>query len=158
MHDGPLPFRGVLLSGYRIRSDASAATALSRVIGAPVRPIELVDTRLYHFDLTFCPLDDRRAICAPQGWDRYGAKVIGQLVPEPLYLESEEAMAFCANSVVVDHTVIMPSVPPRVGRQLSKWGFEVIECRVDEFLKAGGGCRCLTLALDVTLGGTRGSD
>jgi hypothetical protein len=27
----------------------------------------------------------------------------------------------------------------------------VVECRIDEFLKAGGGCRCLTLALDVKL-------
>jgi N-dimethylarginine dimethylaminohydrolase len=25
-------------------------------------------------------------------------------------------------------------------------------CDVSEFLKAGGGCRCLTLALDVRLG------
>ena len=43
----------------------------------------------------------------------------------------------------------MPAVPPRVGRQLEAWGFTVVECQVDEFLKAGGGCRCLTLALDV---------
>ena len=26
----------------------------------------------------------------------------------------------------------------------------VVVCPVDEFLKAGGGCRCLTLALDVS--------
>ena len=48
----------------------------------------------------------------------------------------------------------MPTVPPRVGRQLEAWGFDVVECPVDEFLKAGGGCRCLTLALDVDLSGT----
>ena len=45
----------------------------------------------------------------------------------------------------------MPIVPPRVGRQLEAWGFDVVESPVDEFLKAGGGCRCLTLALDVDL-------
>ena len=36
-----------------------------------VRSVELVEPRLYHVDLTFCPLDDRRALCAPLGWDRY---------------------------------------------------------------------------------------
>ena len=46
----------------------------------------------------------------------------------------------------------MPATPPRVGRQLEAWGFDVVECAVGEFLKAGGGCRCLTLALDVELG------
>ena len=40
----------------------------------------------------------------------------------------------------------------RVGRILESWGFDVAVCPVDEFLKAGGGCRCLTLALDVTFG------
>jgi N-dimethylarginine dimethylaminohydrolase len=46
---------------------------------------------------------------------------------------------------------VMPVTPPRVGRQLEAWGFDVVECPVGEFLKAGGGCRCLTLALDVVL-------
>jgi N-dimethylarginine dimethylaminohydrolase len=159
-HEGAgdaLPFAGssddtVLLSGYRPRSDAAAGTHLTRLLGCPVRSVELVDERLYHVDLTFCPLDDRRAICAPLGWDAYGRKVVEALVPEPLWLEDEEALAFCANSVVVGHVVVMPSVPPRVGRALERWGFTPVESPVEEFLKAGGGCRCLTLALDVRLG------
>jgi N-dimethylarginine dimethylaminohydrolase len=159
-HEGAgdaLPFtpegrRTVLLSGYSFRSDATAATELSTMLGCPVRPLELVDPRLYHLDLTFCPLDGRRAIVAPLGWDAYGRKVVEALVPEPLVLTDDETLSFCANSVVVDRTIVMPSTPPRVGHQLEAWGFEVVECRVDEFLKAGGGCRCLTLALDTVLG------
>jgi N-dimethylarginine dimethylaminohydrolase len=158
-HEGAgdaLPFTGesgrtVLLSGYSFRSDAPAATELSTLLGCPVRSVQLVDPRLYHVDLTFCPLDERRAIVAPLGWDEYGRKVVEALVPEPLVLTDDEALSFCANSVVVGRTVVMPTVPPSVGRRLEAWGFTVAECRVDEFLKAGGGCRCLTLALDVTL-------
>jgi N-dimethylarginine dimethylaminohydrolase len=158
-HEGAgdaLPFIGaddrpVLLSGYRPRSDAVAATEITRLLGCPTRAIELVDERLYHVDLTFCPLDDRHAICAPLGWDAYGRRVVEALVPEPLWLTDDEALAFTANSVVVDRTVVMPTVPPRVGRRLEAWGFTVVESPVGEFLKAGGGCRCLTLALDVEL-------
>jgi N-dimethylarginine dimethylaminohydrolase len=139
----------VLLSGYSFRSDARAATELSTLLACPVRPIQLVDPRLYHVDLTFCPLDARRAIVAPLGWDAYGRKVVEALVEEPLVLSDEEALSFCANSVVVGDTIVMPAVPPRVGRQLEAWGLTVVGCQVDEFLKAGGGCRCLTLALDV---------
>ena len=144
----------VLLSGYSFRSDASAATELSALLRCPVRPVQLVDPRLYHLDLTFCPLDGRRAMIAPLGWDGYGRKVVASLVPEPLVLADDEALSFCANSVVVGRTVVMPSTPLRVGRQLEAWGFDVVECRVDEFLKAGGGCRCLTLALDTALSGS----
>ena len=156
-HEGAgdaLPFGAVLLSGYRIRSDLASHAALSSALGVAVRSIELVDERLYHFDLTFCPLDDRRAICAPMGWDRYGATVIEALVPEPLVLDDSETLAFCANSVVVGDRIVMPNCTPRIGRQLERWGFEVAVCAMDEFLKAGGGCRCLTLALDLTLGST----
>lgn len=154
-HEGAgdaLPFAGILLSGYRTRSDAASHAHLSRLTGVPVRSLELVDPRLYHLDLTFCPLDDRRAIVAPLGWDTYGCRVVEALVPEPLVLEDDEALAFCANSVVVGTTVHMPSCPPRVGRQLEGWGFDVVVHDVGEFLKAGGACRCLTLALDVELG------
>ena len=93
-----------------------------------MRSVELVDARLYHLDLTFCPLDDRRAIVAPDGWDAYGRKVVEALVPEPLVLDADEALAFCANSVVVGTNVVMPSCPPPVGRQLEAWGFDVAVC------------------------------
>jgi N-dimethylarginine dimethylaminohydrolase len=150
----PVGGHTVLLSGYSFRSDARAATDLADLLGCPVRPIQLVDPRLYHLDLTFCPLDGRRALVAPLGWDGYGRKVVEALVPEPVVLSDEEALSFCANSVVVGTTVVMPVATPRVARRLEAWGFDVVECRVDEFLKAGGGCRCLTLALDVVLSGS----
>ncbi len=154
-HEGAgdaLPFGGVLVSGYRWRSDAASHALLSSVTGVAVRSVELVDERLYHLDLTFCPLDARRAIVAPSAWDRYGCRVMESLVPEPLVLDDHEALVFCANSVVVGTTVVMPTCPPRVGAQLERWGFDVVVCPVGEFVKAGGGCRCLTLALDVVLG------
>ena len=155
VHEGAgdaLPFGDVLVSGYRPRSDAGAAAHLTTLLDTPVRSVELVDPRLYHLDLTFCPLDDRRALCAPLGWDAYGRRVIEALVPEPLWLEDDEALAFCANSVVVGSRILMPTCPPRIGRILESWGFDVAVCPVDEFLKAGGGCRCLTLALDASPG------
>lgn len=146
-----LPFADRIVAGYRIRSDFEAHTALAELLGVEVLSVELVNERFYHLDLTFCPLDDRRAIVAPDAWDAYGRTVIERLVPEPLVLDYDEALTFCANSVVIGTTVVMPACPPRVGRALERWGFDVVVSPVDEFLKAGGGVRCLTLALDVAL-------
>jgi len=159
-HEGAgdaLPFtpqggQTVLVSGYSFRSDAAAVPELGRLLGCPVKAVQLVDPRLYHLDLTFCPLDDRHAICAPSGWDSYGRKVIEALVPEPLWLEEDEALSFCANSVVVGRTVVMPACPDRVRAQLEEWGFEVVVVAVDEFHKGGGSIRCLTNPLDLTVG------
>ncbi len=145
----------VLLCGYRTRSSITAHRALSDLLGLPVRSLELVDDRYYHLDLVFCPLDGRRAIVAPQGLDRYGCRVIEELVPEPIWLEDDEAASFSANAVVVGTTVLIPSCSPRLGRLLERAGLEVVPCPVGEFQKAGGGVRCLTLALDMELAGSR---
>jgi N-dimethylarginine dimethylaminohydrolase len=151
--DGSSP-HPVLVSGYRTRSSVLAHAQLSELLGVPVRSVELTDDRYYHLDLVFCPLDSRRAMVAPQGLDRFGIRVLEELVPEPIWLDDVEAASFSANSVVVDKVVVMPGCTTRLGRMLEASGFEVVVTPVDEFLKAGGGCRCLTLALDVRFGGS----
>jgi N-dimethylarginine dimethylaminohydrolase len=148
----PATTRGpVLVAGYRTRSAVGAQIHLGALLGVPVRTVELVDERFYHVDLVFCPVDERRALIAPQGLDRYGCKVLEELVPEPVWLTDDEASSFCANSVVVGDVIVMPSCTPRLGRILEDAGLSVAVSPVGEFLKAGGGCRCLTLALDVDL-------
>ena len=140
-----------LLAGYGFRSDLAAHAELGKALGVDVYSAHLIDPRFYHLDLSFCPLDSHHAIIAPDAWHSESFKMIQQLVPEPLLLELDEALTFCANSIVVNSVVIMPHCPLRVGRILNKWGYEVCESPITEFLKAGGGVRCLTLALDVSL-------
>ncbi len=142
--------RNQLVAGWGFRSDRASHAVLAKKLGVAYYSVKLVDPRLYHLDISFCPLDDRHAIVAPDVWDRESFAGLERLVPEPLVLELDEALTFCANSVVVGKTIIMPHCPPRVGRILQKWGYDVCVSPVTEFLKAGGGARCLTLALDVS--------
>ena len=75
------------------------------------------------------------------------------LVPEPLVITEEEAIAtFCANSVVIGRTILMPVCPERVRAQLEDWGFEVVLVDVTEFHKGGGSIRCMTNPLDILVG------
>ena len=64
-------------------------------------------------------------------------------------LTEAEALTFCANSVVVGRTVLMPACPDRVRAQLEDWGFEVVLLDLGELHKGGGSARCLTNPLDV---------
>ena len=150
-------FQGCLLAGYGFRTTFSAYTALAHLLQRKVFFIEFVDPRLYHLDMSFCPLDDRRAIVVPAAWSRHSCELIKKLVPEPLVLELDEALTFCVNSIVVGKTVIMPSCPLRIGRILERWGFTICISPVSEFLKAGGAVHCLTLALDGSFSQYNGS-
>jgi ornithine--oxo-acid transaminase len=146
-----LPFEGTLVGGYRTRSSASSYVDIARLTEARILPVELVDPRFYHVDIVFCPLDARSAIIAPQKMDADSARLIQRLVPDPIVLTDEEVRAFSANAVVVDRTIVMASCSPRLERELRARGFTPVVVDVSEFLKAGGGPRCLTLALDVHL-------
>ena len=91
---------------------------------------------------------------APGAFDDASAEALLALVPEPLVLTDDEALTtFCANSIVIDRTVVMPAgSPERVRRRLADWDFDVVEVDVSEFHKGGGSIRCLTNPVDLTLG------
>jgi N-dimethylarginine dimethylaminohydrolase len=144
-----LAFGEKILAGHGVRTNAAAHPGLAAAFGRELIPVRLTDPRFYHLDMSICPLDDRRAIVSPDAWDEPSRARVRELIPEPLVVTIEEAMTFCVNSVVVGHTIVMPACPARVGRQLETWGFEVIVSPVGEFLKAGGGIRCMTLDLDL---------
>jgi len=151
------PFGGELLVGYGPRTDEQALKHLATDLGISVRGFRIVHPAMYHFDLAFCPLDDRRAMVAPSALDPASAEALLDLVPEPLVLTEEEELAsFATNSIVVPSpggsTVVMPSCPDRVREQLEDWGFAVELVDVTEFHKGGGSIRCMTNPVDITLG------
>jgi N-dimethylarginine dimethylaminohydrolase len=129
---------------------------LAGELGVRVASIPVVHPALYHLDLSLCPLDERRAIVAPAAWDAAGRRTVASLVPEPLVIDEDEAVTFCANSVVVGEVVVMPAgSPARVMRQLELWGFTVAPVEVGELHKGGGSVRCMTLPLDTDLSPAR---
>jgi N-dimethylarginine dimethylaminohydrolase len=147
------PFGGELLVGYGPRTDELALKHLAMDLGVAVRGFRLVHPAMYHFDLAFCPLDERRALVAPSALDPASAEVLLDLVPEPLVLTEEEELAsFATNSIVIGSTVVMPACPDRVREQLEDWGFTVELVDVTEFHKGGGSIRCMTNPMDITLG------
>ncbi|GAA4975847.1 dimethylarginine dimethylaminohydrolase family protein [Actinoplanes utahensis] len=142
-------FADGLLCGNGPRTSPAAAEHLSRVLGVPVVTVPIVDPRFYHLDMSFFPLDERQAMYAPDVWDSEGQRAVEKLVPEPLLISIEEALTFSANAVMVGRTAIMPACPPRIRAELESRGFTVRIAPVGEFLKAGGGIRCMALDLDL---------
>ncbi len=147
------PWRGELVVGYGPRTEELALKHLATDLGVSVRGLRITHPGMYHLDLAFCPLDENRALVCPAALDEASAAALLDLVPEPLVLTEEEALTtFCANSVVVGKTVVMPACPDRVRAQLEEWGFEVVLVDVSEFHLGGGSIRCLTNPLDIALG------
>jgi N-dimethylarginine dimethylaminohydrolase len=145
-------FGDALVVGYGPRTEELALKHLAADLDVRVRGLRISHPGMYHLDLAFCPLDSTRAMVCPAAFDEQSAAAVLAAVPEPLVLSEEEALTFCANSVVVGRTVLMPACPDRVRRQLEAWGFEVVLLELGEFHLGGGSARCLTNPLDVVRG------
>jgi N-dimethylarginine dimethylaminohydrolase len=146
-------FGDALVVGYGPRTEELALKHLATDLGIRVRGLRITHPGMYHLDLAFCPLDERRALVCPSALDEASAAALLDLVPEPLVLTEEEALTtFCANSIVIGRTVVMPACPDRVRAQLEEWGFEVVIVDMSEFHKGGGSIRCLTNPVDVRIG------
>lgn len=137
-----------LVGGYIIRSDARALQWLAREIGWPVLPVQLVDSRYYHLDTCFCPLQPGTAVWYPPAFDDYGRQALALAVPELIPVSDDEAARFACNAVVIGRTVILNTGCPQLTADLEQRGYRVIATPLDEFIKAGGSAKCLTLRLD----------
>ena len=60
----------------------------------------------------------------------------------------EEADRFGCNAVVVGKTVVFNAGCPQLAAALTEHGYAMIATPLDEFIKAGGSAKCLTLRLD----------
>lgn len=137
-----------LFAGYRIRSDVHSHQWLAKDLGIQVLPLELVNPYYYHLDTCFCPLAPGQAIYFPDAFDAYGLKVLNTHVPKLIPVVDSEAKRFGCNAVVVGKTIVLNTGCPKLADDLQKLGYQTKATLLDEFLKAGGSAKCLTLRLD----------
>lgn len=145
----------VLFTGYRMRSDIVAHRLLGELLKCRVIPLELVDPRYYHLDTCFCPVSRDTAIGHPPAFDAYGQRVVQAMIRDLISVDEGEARRLACNAIVVGGSVVTNCGCPNLGRELRDRGWQHRETPLDEFLKAGGSARCLTLPLSEEQGAER---
>lgn len=138
--------------GHGWRSSEDAPALLEKVFEREAIGLKLVDPRFYHLDTCFCPLSDGWLMYYPQAFDQASRDRIEALVPaEKLIAVSEaDALAFACNAVEIERRVFMNDCSPALQARLMAAGFMAVVTPLSEFLKAGGGAKCLTLEVKVT--------
>ncbi|MDR6674881.1 arginine deiminase-related protein [Xanthomonas sp. 1678] len=139
-----------LWMGHGHRSDLAAAHALAELLDIEVIPLRLVDPRFYHLDTCFCPLRDGYLLYYPAAFDNYAQEAIARRVPPArrIAVSEADALAFACNAVDLDQRLLLNHASPALCAALARIGYRVVQTPLDEFLKAGGAAKCLTLRLD----------
>lgn len=145
-----LGFSDLWFAGYRQRSDIRASTQLAEIFQKEILPLELIDSKFYHLDTCFCPLSGGELLYYPPAFDSYAQTVIASRIDHHrrIVVPSQEAERFACNAVCVERHVVLPSGCPETITLLNERGYQPHPVELDEFMKAGGSAKCLTLALD----------
>jgi lysine-ketoglutarate reductase/saccharopine dehydrogenase-like protein (TIGR00300 family) len=141
--------RSCLWAGYGFRSELAAHPQLAQWLNIEVISLRLVDPRFYHLDTCFCPLENGGLLYYPQAFDAYSNRSIEQRVPPELRIAVGEtdAVRFACNAVNLGRRILVNQVSAQLRQRLAEAGFDAVETPLNEFLKAGGGAKCLTLRL-----------
>jgi N-dimethylarginine dimethylaminohydrolase len=134
-------------AGYHIRSDVMAHQQVAEIIEREILSLELTSGWFYHLDTCFCPLSDKAALFYPPAFDDYAKVVLENHIPDLIAVPTNEAKRFACNAVVSADNIVMNTGCPVVRAKLEDLRFNVYETPLDEFLKAGGSAKCLTLMI-----------
>jgi N-dimethylarginine dimethylaminohydrolase len=142
--------KDILWMAHGHRSISGARDVLYERWGVDIVTLKLVDTRFYHLDTCFCPLENGFVMYYPTAFDEASRAEIESRVPaaKRIAIGEEDALAFACNAVNVDNTLVVNRATPDFVKALAQKGFDVVQTPLSEFMKAGGSAKCLTLRLD----------
>jgi N-dimethylarginine dimethylaminohydrolase len=146
------PGEPLLWAGHGVRSAVETHALLARTFDAEVVSLRLVGPRFYHLDTCFAPLPDGRLIYYPAAFDECSQRAIEAHIPSTkrIAVSEKDAIGFACNLLRIEDQLFLNQASRALRRALSAWGFEIHERPVSEFLKAGGGVKCLALLIDQT--------
>ena len=140
---------GRIWFGYGVRSDLAAAQTLQRAFDEEVIPLRLVSPSFYHLDTCLCPLPGGAVMYYPGALAAESRLRLYRTLPaaQRLEVDRQDAQAFACNALVLGSTLILNRASAHLRERLADRGLVVVECAVDEFIRAGGAVKCLTLML-----------
>jgi N-dimethylarginine dimethylaminohydrolase len=141
-----------LFLGCGFRTDEASHAEVATLLDVESTSLQLVDPRFYHLDTCFCPLDERTALIAPAAFAAGSVDLVRARVPRLIEVAADVAEGFACNAMPLRERVISSTASAALSQPLRDAGFEVVSLPMDEFMKSGGGVRCLSLPLDLGLG------
>jgi N-dimethylarginine dimethylaminohydrolase len=139
-----------LWMGHGQRSDLKAAGLLSAMLDTQVIPLALQDEHFYHLDTCFCPLASGHVVFYPNAFTPESLEAIRYFVPARFRIpvSREDAFDFACNMIDLGDTLVMHRASADLRKDLNGTGHDVRTVDLSEFIKAGGGAKCLTLKLN----------
>lgn len=134
----------IILVGYGQRSSAGIAEHLATVFQRKTVGLELIDPTFYHLDTALFPISDSEIAFYPPAFSKNAQVELKELSANLIEITEEEAASFALNSVSLGEKIVVHSEASKFIQRLERLGYNILPVDVSEFIKFGGGLKCLT--------------
>jgi N-dimethylarginine dimethylaminohydrolase len=133
--------------GYGFRGTKQTTDILQQHL-PNLHQLKLINPKFYHLDTCFCPLSGGDVLYYPEAFDEKSNLLISSVLQhKAIAVSQQDAMVFACNAVCVENTIFVNNMSEQLETYLYYKNYEVIRVPLTEFLKSGGGAKCLTLQL-----------
>jgi len=141
--------RNLVWCAHGFRSDIAAASLVGEILSVRTETLRLVNPHFYHLDTCLCPLSDGGLMYYPPAFDEASlARICALTTPhDRIEIDARDAASFACNAVEIDGRVFLNDASAALCDRLRARGMEPVTTPLGEFLKAGGGAKCLVLRL-----------
>jgi N-dimethylarginine dimethylaminohydrolase len=142
-----LPWNDVIFAGYPWRTDKAAHPEIADFFGKRVISLQLTDARFYHLDTAFTVVDAQSVALFPPAFTEESLREVRRLVPTVIEASLSDALAYGLNAASDGVRIVLNDAALGLISVYRERGFDVYPTPVAEFLKSGGGVKCLSLEL-----------
>jgi N-dimethylarginine dimethylaminohydrolase len=138
-------WRDTILVGYGQRSSFSIINKLNSYFNTPVIGFELTSKHYYHLDTALFPASENLIAAYLPAFSEKSQAAIRALDSELIELSHQDSLDFAPNSIALGNDLIVHYQAKNIIQKFRDRGFTVHDIDVSEFIKFGGGLKCLTL-------------
>ena len=139
-----------VLVGHGPRSSPDSVEFIQRIFKNLniIGEVHLCDPWFYHTALAAAFIGDNRIIYYAPALSAESREFVERKFEYRIAVSEEDAKQFMVcNNIVVGRKILVHDCTRQLEESLGEWGYDVIRCPADEFLKSGGSVRCLILNL-----------
>ncbi len=141
--------KGTLIYSYGYRSDKLSYLYVREFYKhTDLKFVELIDPYFYHLDVSLAILENEILLYCPLAFKVHDQYWLANKFPNSIEVSFDDALNLGCNVFSYrKNLVINSNVSDQLIEQIESFGFKVYRCDVSEFIKAGGGVKCLILTL-----------
>jgi len=140
---------GIFLASYGYRTDINVYSEVTQYWKPrDIKYVNLVDPYFYHLDVCFCLINKSTALYCPLAFREEDRSWLRSKFKNLIETSLDDALNFACNCIVVGEILLVNSlISDNLEESLRRCSLKVLRIDISEFIKAGGGTKCLVLYL-----------